>query len=145
MSAYDPYGTTRANWPGPILPGSAPVLPIPNKEEHFPYGEILYYSQTKDMENGEENMDLQIGVEAEARSNVRKEVSDMLRKELGEERQSSDESFLQWHVSPDYGELDDHVIYREADGAFYDEKGNGSKLSGWTNPLGWTDNSTDDD
>ena len=97
------------------------------------------------MENGEENMDLQIGVEAEARSNVRKEVSDMLRKQLGEEQQSSDESFLQWHVSPDYGELDDHVIYREADGAFYDEKGNGSKLSGWTNPLGWTDNSTDDD
>ena len=69
----------------------------------------------------------------------------MLRKELGEDQQTSDDSFLQWHVSPDYGELDDHVIYREADGAFYDEKGNGTKLSGWTNPLGWSDTGTNDE
>ena len=55
---YDPYGTTRANWPGPILPGSEPLTPIPNKEEHFPYGEIMYYSQTKNMENGDESINL---------------------------------------------------------------------------------------
>ena len=53
-------------------------------------------------------------------------------------------SELKWHVAPDYGELDGHGIYREADGSFYDMKGNGSKLSGWTNPLSWTDDGTDD-
>ena len=55
------------------------------------------------------------------------------------------EAELKWHVSPDYGELDGHVLDREADGAFYDGKGNGDKLGGWTNPLSWTDNGTDDD
>lgn len=44
-----------------------------------------------------------------------------------------------WHVAPDYGELDDHVTYREAD------SGNGTKHSGWTNPLGWTDDGTGDE
>jgi hypothetical protein len=44
-----------------------------------------------------------------------------------------------WHVAPDYGELDDHVVEREADSA------NGKKHSGWTNPLGWTDDGTGDD
>ena len=53
-------------------------------------------------------------------------------------------SELKWHVAPDYGELDGHGIYREADGAFYDMQGNGSKLGGWTNPLSWTDDGTDD-
>ena len=61
-----------SNWPGPILPGSEPIMPIPNEVEHFPYNEILYYSQTKGIENGDEYVNLQIGVEAEARSNVRK-------------------------------------------------------------------------
>ena len=53
-------------------------------------------------------------------------------------------SELKWHVAPDYGELDGHVTYREADGAFYDGNGNGSKLGGWTNPLSWTDDGSDD-
>jgi hypothetical protein len=44
-----------------------------------------------------------------------------------------------WHVAPDYGELDDHVVDREADVA------NGKKKSGWTNPLGWTDNGSGDE
>ena len=44
-----------------------------------------------------------------------------------------------WHVSPDYGELDDKVVQREAD------TGNGKKKSGWTNPLGWHDDGTGDE
>ena len=44
-----------------------------------------------------------------------------------------------WHVSPDYGELDDYVVNREKDSA------NGEKKSGWSNPLGWTDSGNDDD
>ena len=52
---------------------------------------------------------------------------------------------LQWHVAPDYGELDGHTLYREADGAFYDDQGNGDKLGGWTNPLSWSDTGVDDD
>ena len=43
-----------------------------------------------------------------------------------------------WHVSPDYGEDDDKVVTREQDTK------NGEKKSGWTNPLGWTDNGHDD-
>ena len=44
-----------------------------------------------------------------------------------------------WHVSPDYGELDDYIVGREKDSA------NGEKKSGWTNPLGWTDDGDSDD
>jgi len=44
-----------------------------------------------------------------------------------------------WHVSPDYGELDDYCVGREADSK------NGEKTSGWTNPLGWTDDGDSDD
>lgn len=40
---------------------------------------------------------------------------------------------------PDYGENDHHVVPREADTA------NGHKLSGWTNPLSWTDNGEGDE
>lgn len=50
-----------------------------------------------------------------------------------------DEVTVLWHVSPDYGELDDKVVGREAD------VDNGKKESGWTNPLGWHDDGTDDD
>jgi hypothetical protein len=39
----------------------------------------------------------------------------------------------------DLGDTDYAVVYREADIA------NGKKFSGWTNPLGWTDDGTDDD
>ena len=39
----------------------------------------------------------------------------------------------------DLGESDDQVTYREFDVA------NGKKFSGWTNPLGWTDDGTDDE
>ena len=49
------------------------------------------------------------------------------------------DSDLQWHQAPDFGELDPHVVYREADA------GNGFKLGGWTNPLSWTDSGEDDD
>ena len=44
-----------------------------------------------------------------------------------------------WRVSPDYGELDDHIMSREQDIA------SGKKESGWTNPLGWSDTGNDDD
>ena len=50
-----------------------------------------------------------------------------------------DQETVLWHVSPDYGELDDYVVNREKDTA------NGEKKSGWTNPLGWTDAGDDDD
>ena len=49
------------------------------------------------------------------------------------------DSDLEWHQAPDYGELDPHVVYRESDA------GNGFKLGGWTNPLGWSDTGEDDD
>ena len=49
------------------------------------------------------------------------------------------ESQQKWHVSPDYGELDDYVVNREKDSA------NGEKNSGWTNPLGWSDEGDSDD
>jgi len=39
----------------------------------------------------------------------------------------------------DNGEADPSVVHREADVA------NGAKVSGWTNPLGWTDGGADDD
>ena len=39
----------------------------------------------------------------------------------------------------DNGEAEETVVYREADIA------NGKKESGWTNPLGWTDDGTDDE
>ena len=44
-----------------------------------------------------------------------------------------------WHVAPDYGELDHNVVLREKDIK------NGEKFSGWTNPLGWSDDGTDDE
>ena len=44
-----------------------------------------------------------------------------------------------WRVSPDYGELDDHIMGREQDIA------SGKKESGWSNPLGWSDTGNDDD
>ena len=43
-----------------------------------------------------------------------------------------------WRVTPDYGELDANVVGRERD------IDNGKKFSGWTNPLGWTDDGSDD-
>jgi hypothetical protein len=39
----------------------------------------------------------------------------------------------------DLGDTDYAVVYREKDIA------NGKKASGWTNPLGWTDDGTGDD
>ena len=51
----------------------------------------------------------------------------------------ADEVTVLWHVSPDYGELDNFVVNREVDSA------NGEKKSGWSNPLGWTDDGHDDD
>ena len=51
----------------------------------------------------------------------------------------ADEVTVLWHVSPDYGELDDYVVNREKDSA------NGEKKSGWSNPLGWTDDGDSDD
>lgn len=39
----------------------------------------------------------------------------------------------------DNGEVEETVVYREAD------IGNGVKASGWTNPLGWSDTGEDDD
>ena len=44
-----------------------------------------------------------------------------------------------WMVKPDLGEFDEDLVTREADVA------NGKKVSGWSNPLGWTDDGNDDD
>ena len=43
-----------------------------------------------------------------------------------------------WRVTPDYGEKDTNIMSREADSK------NGEKISGWTNPLAWTDDGADD-
>ena len=43
-----------------------------------------------------------------------------------------------WRVIPDFGEKDPNVVTREADVK------NGEKFSGWTNPLSWTDDGSDD-
>ena len=50
-----------------------------------------------------------------------------------------DRTNVQWMVDADFGETDDQVVVREHDIA------NGKKKSGWTNPLGWTDDGNDDD
>ena len=39
----------------------------------------------------------------------------------------------------DNGEAEETIVSREAD------IGNGIKFSGWTNPLGWTDDGADDE
>ena len=44
-----------------------------------------------------------------------------------------------WRVIPDFGEKDPNIMEREAD------THNGKKFSGWTNPLGWTDDGADDE
>ena len=43
-----------------------------------------------------------------------------------------------WRVIPDFGEKDPNVLTRE------DDIANGKKFSGWTNPLSWTDDGSDD-
>jgi hypothetical protein len=57
------------------------------------------------------------------------------------ESESSDEEdvMVMWRVTPDYGEKDHNVVRRE------DDTANGKKASGWTNPLSWHDDGTDDD
>ena len=49
------------------------------------------------------------------------------------------QGLVKWHVKPDLGENDPDVLPREKDTA------NGSKASGWTNPLGWKDGGDDDE
>lgn len=56
-----------------------------------------------------------------------------------EQEAPKDEVTVLWKVDADYGELDNVIVPREADIK------NGEKESGWTNPLGWTDNGSDDD
>ena len=54
-------------------------------------------------------------------------------------------SKLKWVVTADLGELDDHsTLFREWDSPDY-RKGKPKAESGWTNPLGWTDDGGDDD
>jgi len=60
------------------------------------------------------------------------------------ERKFKDVELLQYAESEgptkvDFGELDNVIINREKDA------GNGFKHSGWTNPIGWTDNGEDDE
>jgi len=63
------------------------------------------------------------------------------------EEESDDEpeesSNIQWEVTADLGELDDHAtLLREADNDYLKGK---AKFHGWTNPLSWTDSGSDDD
>ena len=44
-----------------------------------------------------------------------------------------------WRVIPDFGEKDSNIMDRERDIS------NGNKFSGWSNPLGWSDEGADDD
>ena len=55
------------------------------------------------------------------------------------EKKPTWKNFVQWAVAPDLGELDHTIMSREKDVR------NGKKFSGWTNPLGWTDDGHDDD
>lgn len=62
------------------------------------------------------------------------------------ERHISDKMMLQYEESEgptkvDLGDLDMHVVPREADKAYLE---GGAKFHGWTNPLGWTDDGEDD-
>ena len=55
----------------------------------------------------------------------------------------ADDQNVQWMVTPDLGELDDHAtLLREADKDYEIGK---AKFHGWTNPLGWRDTGDDDD
>ena len=83
------------------------------------YGELE--SEGDDDMNLEEESDL----EDEDDEPAKKEKTNL---QLGE----------QWRVTPDYGELDPTIMSREADIK------NGEKSSGWTNPLSWTDDGSDD-
>ena len=51
----------------------------------------------------------------------------------------ADDMTVLWMVQNDYGELDHTILNREEDIK------NGEKRSGWTNPLGWHDDGSDDD
>lgn len=63
--------------------------------------------------------------------------------EKEEEKLVQTNADLKWTVVADLGELDDHAtMYREFD---KDYSTGGAKISGWTNPLSWTDNGNDDD
>lgn len=56
-----------------------------------------------------------------------------------------DKKNVQWQVTPDLGELDDHAtLLREWDNPDY-LSAMKPKFSGWTNPLSWTDSGNDDD
>lgn len=62
-----------------------------------------------------------------------------------EEKKPEDKKNVQWMVTPDLGELDDHsTLYREWDNPEY-LGAMKPKFSGWTNPLSWTDDGHDDD
>lgn len=63
------------------------------------------------------------------------------------ERRISAQTLLQYEESegptkPDMGEIEQVVVYREADKGYEVGK---AKFHGWTNPLGWTDDGNDDD
>jgi len=60
-------------------------------------------------------------------------------------KKPADKKNVQWQVTPDLGELDDHsTLLREWDNPEY-LSAMKPKFSGWTNPLSWTDNGNDDD
>ena len=55
----------------------------------------------------------------------------------------ADAQNVQWEVTADLGELDDHAtLNRESDKDYLIGK---AKFHGWTNPLGWQDGGDDDD
>lgn len=63
------------------------------------------------------------------------------------ERRISDKTLLQYEESEgptkvDFGDADMHVINREKDNDYEIGK---AKVHGWTNPLGWRDDGTDDE
>ena len=66
------------------------------------------------------------------------EESSLVQLESEQMSMTSTKTGLLWRVTPDYGEKDPNVMYREEDTK------NGGKFSGWSNPLAWTDDGSDD-
>jgi hypothetical protein len=95
--------------------------------------------RTSDTDSDDSDDDSDSGEDDEAEGSTSSDDDDD-ESESGEDEDDTKVQLNQkWMVGPDYGEVDPTVVLRESD------TGNGVKFSGWTNPLGWTDDGTDDD
>ena len=108
---------------------------LPYNHDDAEYGDKVYADLGEESEDSDDDLDLG--------SEESDDDDDDL--DLGESDEDSDDDVQnvqlgsKWHVAPDYGELEHNVVLREKDIK------NGEKASGWTNPLGWTDDGADDE